>query len=101
MGLRQRIVEFCERQAPVLGEVEVDESHFGPRRVKGLRGRGASSKTIVFGTFKRQGQVYIEIVPDCSRAMLQEVIRGRICVESVSHSDGWRGYNGLVYVGYQ
>ena len=57
MALRQRIAEYCERQAPGLGEIEVDESHFGPRRVKGLRGRGASSKTIVFGILKRQGQV--------------------------------------------
>jgi transposase-like protein len=101
MALRQRIAEYCEQQAPVLGEIEVDESYFGPRRVKGLRGRGASSKTIVFGIFKRQGQVYTEIVPDCSRATLQAVIRGRVSVESVIHSDGWRGYNGLVDIGYQ
>ncbi len=101
MALRQRIAEYCERQAPVIGEIEVDESYFGSRRVKGLRGRGASSKTIVFGIFKRQGQVYTEIVPDCSRATLQAVIRGRVSVESVIHSDGWRGYNGLVDIGYQ
>ena len=29
MALRQRIAEYCERQAPVLGEIEVDESYFG------------------------------------------------------------------------
>ncbi len=101
MALRQRITEFCEQQAPVLGEVELDESYFGPRRVKGVRGRGAGCKTIVFGIFKRQGRVYTEIVPDCSRATLQAVIRGRVSLESVIHSDGWRGYNGLVDLGYQ
>lgn len=100
MAIRKRIAEFCQRQSPVAGEVEVDESYFGPRRVKGLRGRGASSKTIVFGLFKRKGRVYTEIVPDCSRATLQAVIRGRISLESVIHSDGWRGYNGLVDLGY-
>jgi transposase-like protein len=100
-AFRQRIAEFCEQQAPVFGEVEIDESYFGPRRVKGLRGRGASCKTIVFGIFKRQGKVYTEIVPDCSRATLQAVIRGRVKLESVIHSDGWRGYNGLVDIGYQ
>lgn len=101
MAIRQRIAEFCEQQAPVLGEIELDESYFGPRRVKGLRGRGASCKTIVFGIFKRQGRVYTEIVPDCSRATLQAVIRGRVSLDSVIHSDGWRGYNGLVDLGYQ
>jgi transposase len=101
MAIRQRIAEFCEQQAPVLGEIELDESYFGPRRVKGLRGRGAACKTIVFGIFKRQGRVYTEIVPDCSRSTLQAVIRGRVSLESVIHSDGWRGYNGLVDLGFQ
>lgn len=101
LAIRERIAEFCERQAPVLGVVELDESYFGPRRVKGMRGRGASCKTIVFGIFKRQGRVYTEIVPDCSSATLQAVIRGRVDLESVIHSDGWRGYNGLVDIGYQ
>lgn len=100
MAFRKRIAEFCQRQSPVAGEMEVDESYFGLRRVKGLRGRGTSSKTIVFGLFKRKGRVYTEIVPDCSRATLQAVIRGRISLESVIHSDGWRGYTGLVDLGY-
>ena len=99
-GIRERIAFACEAESPVSGEVEVDESYFGARRVRGIRGRGARGKTIVFGLFKRQGRVYTEIVPDCSRATLQGVIRGRIDPESVIHSDGWRGYNGLVDLGY-
>ena len=31
---------------------------------------------------------------------LQAIIRGKISPESVIHSDGWRGYDGLVDVGY-
>ena len=100
-GIRERIALACEAESPVSGEVEVDESYFGARRVRGLRGRGARGKTIVFGLVKRQGRVYIEIVPDCSRATLQGIIRGRVDPESVIHSDGWRGYNGLVDLGYQ
>jgi transposase len=98
---RQRIVEDCERQSPFGGEVEVDESYFGPRRVRGKRGRGASGKTIVFGVFKRNGKVYTEIVPDPRKRTLQGIIRGRVDVGSVIHSDGWRGYDGLVDVGYE
>ena len=55
----------------------------------------------MFGLLKRQGKVYIEIVPDCSAAVLQKVIRGKVDVGSVIHSDGWRGYNGLVDFGYK
>jgi len=98
--IRQRLVEYCDAQSPFSGEVEVDESFFGARRVKGKRGRGAFGKTIVFGIFRRNGHVYTEIVPNCSKATLQEVIRGKVELESVIYSDRWRGYNGLVDVGY-
>jgi len=99
-AIRERLAEHSEQQSPFAGEVEVDESFFGARHVKGKRGRGASGKTIVFGVFKRNGKVYTEIVPDCSKATLQAVIRGKVDPESVIYSDNWRGYNGLVDVGY-
>ena len=100
-AIRRRIAEYCERKSPFSGEVEIDESYFGARRIKGKRGRGAFGKTIVFGIFKRNGKVFTEIIPDCRRATLQAVIRGRVGLESIIHSDGWRGYNGLVDLGYK
>ena len=87
-AVRERIAEFCETQSPFSGEIEVDESFFGARRIKGKRGRGASGKTSVFGILKRNGKVYTEIVPDCSKATLQAVIRGRVTLDSIIHSDG-------------
>jgi len=99
-GIRQRIAEYCEAQSPFSGEVEVDESYFGAKRIKGKRGRGAFGKTAVFGVFKRNGHVYTEIVPDCRKNTLQAIIRGRVELGSIVYSDGWRGYNGLVDVGY-
>ena len=101
LKIRGRIAEECERRSPLsIGQVEVDESYFGARRVRGKRGRGASGKTIVFGIFKRNGCVYTEVVADCKKATLQAIIRGRVSPEAVIHSDGWRGYDGLVDVGY-
>ena len=80
----------------MLGTVEVDESFFGaarPRGVVGSRKRGRGTlKQPVFGIFERGGRVYTEIIPDAKKATLQEVIRGRIALESVVISDGWRGY---------
>ena len=99
--MRRKLAAFCEAESPFSGEVEVDESYFGAKRVRGKRGRGAFGKTIVFGIFRRNGCVYTEIVPNCRQATLQAVIRGRVSLESVIHSDGWRGYNGLVDLGYK
>ena len=99
--IREKIASYCELESPFSGEVEVDESFFGARHVKGKRGRGAYGKTIVFGIFRRNGKVFTEIVPDCSRSTLQGVIRGRVDINSVIHSDKWRGYNGLVDLGYK
>lgn len=100
LKIRQRLAEESQRQSPFSGEVEVDESYFGAKRVKGKRGRGAGGKTIVFGIYKRNGKVFTEIVPDVQRKTLQAIIRGRVSVETVIHSDHWRGYNGLVDIGY-
>jgi len=97
---RERIVELCNLESPFKGEIEVDESYFGAKRVKGKRGRGARGKTIVFGLLKRNGKVYTEIVPDAQKATLQAIIRGKVEIESIIYSDKWRGYNGLVDVGY-
>ena len=99
-AIRQRLVEYCDAQSPFSGEVEVDESFFGARRIKGKRGRGALGKTIVFGIFQRNGHVHTEIVPDCKKVTLQQAIRGKVELETIIYTDGWRGYNGLVDVGY-
>ena len=87
-----------------VGMVELDESYFGAKRVRGFhrklkRGRG-TLKQPVFGIFERNGRVYTEIIPDCKKRTLQAVILGKVNKNTVMFSDGWRGYNGLVSVGY-
>jgi transposase len=100
-GVRVLMAEACEDQKPFTGTVEVDESYFGPRRVKGKRGRGAARKIVVFGIYKRKGRVYTEPVPDCSKDILLGAIRGKVSLDSVVCSDGWKGYDGLVDMGYK
>ncbi len=99
--LRERMAQACELERPLRGHVEVDESYFGPRRVKGQPGRGAGKKTIVFGICKRHGQVYTEIVEDCSKPTILAAIRGKVDLRSVIHSDGFKSYDGLVDMGYK
>jgi transposase len=93
----------------LLGDVELDESYFGGKRIRGFhgklkRGRG-TLKQPVFGIFKRDGlngkeKIYTEIIPDCKRSTLLPIIQGKVDVHSIIHTDGWRGYDGLVSVGY-
>ena len=75
-AIRQRIAEFCETESPFeSGEVEIDESYFGARRVRGVRGRGARGKHIVFGLIKRGGKVYTQVVVNCSARELLPIIK--------------------------
>ena len=100
LRLRRRLQSWCPVPAELNGAVEPDESCFGPRRVRGKRGRGAGGKTIVFGLFKRDGQVYTEIIPDCSKKTLQAIIRGKIDAAAMVNTDGWRGGDGLMDAGF-
>ena len=72
----------------------------GPRIVRGKRGRGASGKIPVFGLLKRDGNVYVEIVNNCTREQLLPIIQGKILEGSTINTDGWKAYNGLILNGY-
>ena len=100
LRLRRRLHTWCPVPAELDGAVELDESYFGPRRVRGKRGRGVGGKTIVFSLFKRGRQVYTEIVPDCLKKTLRAIIRGKIDAAAMVNIDGWRGYDWLVDVGF-
>ena len=98
--IRERIVEMSELEAKFSGEVEVDESYFGPRRVRGKRGRGAGKKVPVVGLLKRGGKVYTKVVENCSRKELLPVIQGKILSESTVYTDAWKSYDSLILHGY-
>ena len=84
-GVRERMLLACEAQRRLFGVVEVDESFFGARRVKGRRGRGAHGKTVVFGIFERQGHVRVDHARD-------EFTKGTV------HINGIEGFWGLAKV---
>lgn len=103
LKIRRRITEASLREpvVPLRGEVESDESYFGPHRVRGKRGRGAGGKIIVFGLLKRQGRVHVQIVPKCTKRALLPIIRGRVATGSTVYTDGWKAYDGLILDGYR
>ena len=90
-----------EAAKPFAGEVEVDESYFGPRRGRGKRGRGAGGKTPVIGLLNRGGKVFPEIVENCSKPARMPIIKGQVLAASTVYTDGWKSSDGLVPSGYK
>ena len=97
---RKRILFFINND-PLNNVVEIDESYFGARRVRGKRGRGAKGKIPVVGLLKRKGRVYTQIIPNCSRRELMPIIKGKILTDTTIYTDGWRSYDSLVLNGYK
>ena len=95
--IREKILQYSlKEQEKELGEFELDESYFGARRVRGKRGRGVAGKTPVFGLLKRNGKVFVTVVPNCSKEELMPIIQGKILEGSTIHTDGWKAYDGLI-----
>ena len=80
--------------------VEIDESYFGPKRVRGKRGRGAGRKIIVLGLLKRNGRVYTNIIKNVEKVIVMPIIRKVVQSGSDIYSDGWRSYDALAVYGY-
>ena len=100
--LRQRIAVICEEESIFeSGEIEIDESYFGARRIRGKAGRGAGGKTIVFGLKKRNGRVYTQVVTNCSARQLIPIIQDKVSEDSTVYTDGFKTYDGLVNMGYK
>ena len=89
-----------KEQKQEIGEFELDESYFGARRIRGKRGRGAAGKMPVFGFLKRNGKVFVTVIPNCSQEELRPIIQGKILEGSMIHTDGWKAYDGLILNGY-
>jgi transposase len=94
--LRKRIVRWLENEKAFSGEVEIDESYFGPKRIRGKRGRGAGRKVLVLGILKRGGKVYTKIIPRATKDNILPILQGKILEDTTVHTDGWRSYDGLI-----
>lgn len=93
--LREALYHMAELEGSKLsGEIELDESYFGGRR-KGLRGRGARGKSIVFGLLERDGRVYTKLVENVSAETLMQQISTHTRKGSVYYTDAFRGYQSL------
>ena len=81
-------------------ETEIDESYFGPTRVKGKRGRGAGNKIAVIGLLQRAGQVFTSPVDSCTKDQLLPVILAKVKQGADIYIDGWTSYDALAIYGF-
>ena len=99
-NIRILMSQECEKISKFNGEIEIDESYFGAKRVRCKIGRGASGKQPVFGMFKRDGKVYTQIVKNCSASELIPILSQYSELDSSTiYSDCWKAYDGLVDYG--
>ena len=91
-------------QDRLTGVVEVDEIFIGGER-PGKRGRGAAGKTLVVIAAQEGdhgiGRIRKCRVADAAGESLEPAVWQFVEPGSVVRTDGWRGYNGLVELGYQ
>ena len=101
-NIRIKITEVCEKESPFeKGEIEMDESYFGAKRIRGKRGRGSYGKTIVFGLKKRKGGVYTQVIKNCSKTEILSLINKKVNKDTVIFTDKFKTYDSLVDLGYK
>jgi len=81
-------------------KTEIDEAYFGPNRVRGKRGRGASRKIVVIGLLERNGRVFTKPVDKCTQKEILPIILKRVAQGVDIYTDGWRSYDALGVWGF-
>jgi transposase len=100
LKIRRRIAQECSRRSPfAAGQLKLDESHACTLCVCG--GRCAqSSRSPVFALLSHETRVYTEMIPDCRKATLRALIRGRLPSGGANELNGWHGFDGLIDIDY-
>jgi len=95
LRLRRRLAQECELPLSFQGNLEADESYFGPRRVRRqARARSRFKDHRLRSTETRRQSLYGDR-PHVAKPTLRAAIRGHADLESVIHTDGWSGYDVL------
>ena len=86
-NIRIRIAEICEKESPFeKGEIEMDESYFRARKIRGKKGRG---------------NVYTQVIRNCSKTEILPLISSKISKRTTVFTDGCKTYDSLMDLGYK
>jgi transposase-like protein len=94
--IRSLLQEGCN---PSQGEFEADETYIGGKR-QGKRGRGAESKTPVFGVVERKINVSAFTTKDLKGMSVYPLIKERVSPDSTIYTDEYNIYDNLSKQGY-
>lgn len=101
----RKYMTAIDRQGPLSGNVEVDETFVGGKDKKGRGKRGAralDNKAVVMGLTSREtGEVITHVVPDNKGKTLVPLVRKHVLLNAKIHTDEHPGYNKLAYHGYR
>ena len=96
---RFRVAMVDTARKSLSGNIEVDETLVGGVKQGGKRGRGTTKSIVVIAIEvlepKGFGRIRMRHIPDASSASLLPFVSAVAAPDSVIHTDGWRGYNGL------
>ena len=96
--IREYMAEV-DKEHPLDGDVEADETYIGGKKAGGPRGRGADGKTVVFGMAERKGDIMAKVVPNVKKRTLLPLIADNVIPGSTVHTDELRSYKGLDKLG--
>jgi transposase-like protein len=101
---RFRVAMVDAERKQLSGKIEVDESLVGGVKKGGKRGRGSAKSIVVIAVEIMEpsgfGRVRMRHIPDASSASLLPFVCDVAYPDSVVHTDGWSGYNGLSERGF-
>ncbi len=101
---RFRVAMVDAERKQLSGNVEVDETFIGGVKQGGKRGRGSAKSIVVIAIEiidpKGFGRVRMRHIPDASGESLMPFVCDVVAPNSVVHTDGWSGYNGLSEHGF-
>ena len=80
--------------------VEIDDAYIGGVR-SGLRGRGASGKTIVLGMVQRKGEIRANVVPNLHRSTVLPIVTQTVKKSAKISTDEYTTYAPLTQLGYR
>jgi transposase-like protein len=89
---------------PLNGEVEVDEAFVGGRNAERRGGRDRTGKLLVGVAAEVRGRgtgrVRLSVLEDASAYSLHAFLNDAVAPATIVHTDGWRGYSGLIEAGF-
>lgn len=103
---RVRDALMAQDDAPLSGEVEIDETFVGGKiregerrrfKAEGRANRGPYTKPrpMVFGAVERKGRIRAEVLPTHRRPALEGKVREFVLPGSMVYTDDWSGYDKL------